>query len=106
MKKKRRPSTSNGKQWLLRSLKILLAIFVIVLLADIYWLSTIWPDWKQLASGPVPESSLIRQYREKANIDSRLPEVRWHPVELENIPYILRRAVIIAEDGASISMTE
>jgi monofunctional biosynthetic peptidoglycan transglycosylase len=92
-------SPTTGKKWLKRILKWLAIIIVGLVLADAYWLSSIWPDWDKLAQGAVPESSLIRQYRQQANIDSRLPEVRWSPVELKNIPYILRRAVIIAEDG-------
>lgn len=103
MAKKRKrsslPATSNRRKWLVRSLKLLTVFSVGLVLADIYWLSGIWPDWDKLAKGVVPESSLIRQYRQRANIDSRLPEVRWNPVELNNIPYILRKAVIIAEDG-------
>ena len=100
-KRKRSAASSPGsrKKWLLRSLKWLAVLVTGLVLADIYWLSTIWPDWDALATGPVPESSLIRQYRQRANIDSRLPDVRWQPVELNNIPYVLRRAVIIAEDG-------
>jgi len=96
---KQKQSPGTGKKWLKRSLKWLAVLFIGLVLADIYWLSGIWPDWDKLAKGTVPESSLIRQYRQRANIDSRLPEVRWNPVELNNIPYILRRAVIIAEDG-------
>ncbi len=92
-------SAGSGRKWLKRVLKTLAAVFLVLLLADIYWLSSIWPDWEKLASGDLPESSLIREYRQRANIDSRLPKVRWNPVELNNIPYILRKAVIIAEDG-------
>lgn len=103
MARKRRHTTKQspgrGKKWLKRSLKGLAVLFLGLVLADIYWLSRIWPDWDKLAKGTVPESSLIRQYRQRANIDSRLPEVRWNPVNLNNIPYILRKAVIIAEDG-------
>jgi monofunctional biosynthetic peptidoglycan transglycosylase len=103
MAKKRRrspkQSSASRKKWLLRSLKWLAILFLGTVLADLYWISTIWPDWAALAKGPIPESSLIRQYRQRANIDTHLPKVRWSPVELENVPYILRRAVIIAEDG-------
>ena len=100
-KRKRSSDSSFGtrKKWLLRALKWLAILFTGLVLADLYWLSTVWPDWDELASGPVPESSLIRQYRQRANIDSHLPDVRWQPVDLNNIPYVLRRAVIIAEDG-------
>ena len=87
------------KKWLLRSLKWLAILLIGLVLADFYWLSTIWPDWDELATASIPESSLIRQYRKRANINSHLPAVRWNPVELGNIPYTLRRAVIIAEDG-------
>jgi monofunctional biosynthetic peptidoglycan transglycosylase len=99
MKKKHRKPVGNRKKWLSRGLKSLAIVLMIALLADIYWLSTVWPDWDEIASGPVPESSFIRQYRERANINTQLPDVRWHPVNLNNIPYVLRRAVIIAEDG-------
>ena len=88
-----------ARKWLPRILKIFFILFACLLLADLYWLSTVWPDWEKLANGAVPESSLIRQYRQRANIDSRLPDVRWRPVALNNIPYILRQTVIIAEDG-------
>jgi len=101
-RKRRQPAQKtpgNGKKWLKRGLKSLTVIFIGLVLADIYWLAGIWPDWEKLASGAVPESSLIREYRQRANINSHLPKVRWNPVELNNVPYILRKAVIIAEDG-------
>ena len=40
-------------------MKWLLILLLALLLADLYWLSKIWPDWTALAKGPVPESSLI-----------------------------------------------
>jgi monofunctional biosynthetic peptidoglycan transglycosylase len=92
-------SFAGRKAWLIRAVKIFLVVLVALVLADLYWLSTIWPDWGKVASGSIPESSLIQRYRQQANINSRLPSVRWHPVPLENIPYILQKAVIIAEDG-------
>ena len=97
-RKRKQPSTKQ-KAWLIRGLKILIAVLIALGLADLYWLSTIWPDWPAVANGRIPESSLIQRYRQQANIDSQLPSVRWHPVPLENIPYVVRRAVIIAEDG-------
>jgi len=102
VKKRRRSSkqaSGSGKKWLLRSLKLLAILLTGIVLADLYWLSTVWPDWEVLAKGPVPESSLIRDYRQRANINSQLPAVRWSPVELVNIPHILQRSVIMAEDG-------
>lgn len=102
VKKRRRSpckSSAGKKKWLLSSFKWLSFILIGLLLADIYWLSTIWPDWDALAEGPIPESSLIRDYRQRANINSSLPTVRWNPVELVNIPYILQRSVILSEDG-------
>ena len=72
-------SSGSKTNWLFRFLKWLAIIFACIVLADIYWLSTIWPDWDALAEGPIPESSLIRDYRQRANIDSHLPAVRWSP---------------------------
>ena len=90
---------SPGRSWLRLSLRGLGLLLAGLLLADAYWLAMHWPDWDTLADGPIPESRVIRDYREKANIDAHLPDVRWEPVSLSSIPYALQRAVIVAEDG-------
>jgi len=86
-------------RWPLRLLRWIGVLVLVALCVDFYWLYTIWPDWSAIAAGPVPESRLIRDYRERARIDRELPKVRWQPVPLASIPYAVKRAVIIAEDG-------
>jgi hypothetical protein len=38
-------SFAGRKAWLVRAVKIFLVVLVALVLADLYWLSTIWPDW-------------------------------------------------------------
>jgi len=99
-RRKRKPARkANRKSWWLRAARWLAILLLALLLADAYWLYTHWPDWEKLATEKIPESRLIHDYRDRANIDSALPAVRWQPVSLSSIPYALQRAVIIAEDG-------
>ncbi len=96
-RQKARKPTVGRRLW--QILRWMAVVIVALLLVDAYWLYRHWPEWDEIASGPIPESRLIRDYRERAKIDSQLPTVRWQPVPLEDIPYAVQRAVIIAEDG-------
>jgi monofunctional biosynthetic peptidoglycan transglycosylase len=98
-KRKKPARKATLRQRLLQVLRWSAVLLAALLLADAYWLYRNWPDWEALANGPVPESRLIRDYRKSANIDAKLPAVRWQPVALNEIPYAVQRAVIIAEDG-------
>lgn len=67
--------------------------------ADAAYLAWLWPDWEQLASGPVPQSSFIRTYQQRRESDRRLPPLRWQAVSLARMAPEMRRAVIVAEDS-------
>lgn len=89
------PKSRNTRRlWLWPVLAALLALAV-----DALYLAWIWPDWDQLAGGPVPKSSFIRAYQERRGHDHSLPPLRWQPVPLARIAPTLRRAVIVAEDS-------
>jgi monofunctional glycosyltransferase len=74
--------------------------FVLLLLvADLFYLAVIWPNWSQLTSGAVPKSNFIQDYELRRSQDRSLPALRWRPVPLSSIPRHTVRAVILAEDS-------
>jgi len=81
-----------------RTLRWLLRILLVLLVVDLVYLATIWPDWKVLAQGPVPKSNFMRTYEDKqANRD--WPRLQWQAVTLAKIPRHMLRAAIVAEDS-------
>jgi len=81
-----------------RSLRWVLRIFLILLIADLVYLAMIWPDWKKLAQGDIPRSSFMQLYTEK-QADHDWPKLRWQPVAQSKIPRHVMRAVLLAEDS-------
>jgi len=78
-------------RWLLRGL-------LIFLLLDFIYLASIWPDWKPLATGPIPKTSFMKTYEDKRK-DRGWGPMAWQPVPLSRIPRHMIRAVIVAEDS-------
>lgn len=78
-------------RWLRWSWRIAMLLLVI----DIFYIMTIWPDWSSLAFGDIPKSRFIQNYEKK----SSTPPLQWQPVSLNWMPYHMRRAVIAAEDA-------
>ncbi len=76
-----------------------LRLLVILLVVDAFYLAVTWPDWDELASGPMPKSRFIVEYEARQADDKTLPRLRWQPVPLSTMPKYLERAVILAEDG-------
>ena len=73
-------------------------IFLILVIADLIYLSFIWPDWKALAQGDIPKSSFMQLYSEK-RLERGWPPLRWQPVAHSKIPRHMMRAAILAEDS-------
>ncbi len=76
-----------------------LRLLLVLVLLDVAYLASIWPDWGSYRQGPIQRSSFIRDYEVEQRSDPDLPELRWNPVALKNIPQSMVRAVIIAEDS-------
>jgi monofunctional glycosyltransferase len=82
--------------WVLRwGLRILL----ILLIVDLFYLASIWPDWQRIAHGAVPVTQFIIEYKKQRLKDKHLLPLRWQPVALDRIPKPLIRTVIVAEDS-------
>lgn len=81
-----------------RVLRWSLRLLLIVLVADLIYVATIWPDWKRLARGAVPKSSFLTQY-EAQRQEQDWPRARWQPVALNKIPKHVVRAIVVAEDS-------
>jgi monofunctional biosynthetic peptidoglycan transglycosylase len=73
-------------------------LVILLVVLDAFYVSTIWPDWKKIAVGPVPKSSFIRRY-EATYRSNDWPKISWHPVTLDDMPKHLQRAVVVAEDS-------
>ncbi len=81
-----------------RSLRWVLRILLILLIADLIYLATIWPDWSKLAHGDIPKSSFMQLYEDRQAVRD-WPTLRWQPVPHEKIPRHMLRAVLVAEDS-------
>ena len=85
------PAVSRLLVWLPR-------ILLMALVVDLFYVATIWPDWSRYKSGPIPQSKFIQQYL-KTRKELNNPPLRWHPVPFSELPEVLRRAVVVAEDS-------
>ena len=81
-----------------RSLRWVLRIVLIFLIADFLYLALIWPDWNKLAHGNIPKSSFMQLYEEQ-QAERDWPKLRWQPVSHSKIPRHMLRAVLLAEDS-------
>ena len=81
-----------------RTLRWVLRIILILLIADLVYLATIWPDWKKLAQGQIPKSSFMQLYAER-QVARGWPKPNWQPVPQTKIPRHMMRAVLVAEDS-------
>ena len=76
-----------------------LRLLLVLVILDMAYLASIWPDWESYRQGPIQRSSFILDYEFEQRADPDLPELRWNPVALHKIPQAMVRAVIIAEDS-------
>lgn len=82
-----------------RAARWTLRIILVLLVLDFAYLAYIWPDWDQLAAGPIPRSNFIKRYEEQRAQHRDWPAVAWRPVPLSRIPRHMQRAVLVAEDA-------
>jgi monofunctional biosynthetic peptidoglycan transglycosylase len=76
----------KAARWTLR----LLLLFLVL---DLFYLATTWPNWHQLATGPIPKSAFMQEYEREQM------RPRWQPVALSTMPKHMLRAVVLAEDS-------
>jgi len=76
-----------------------LRIVPIIIVLDVFYIMSIWPDWEKFGTGAIPKSNFIKAYEERQKKTSNLPSLLWRPIPPNWIPRHLRRAVIAAEDA-------
>jgi len=99
---KRRRAKSGFKGFLRRSARVLrwsFRLLLVLFIVDLFYLGLTWPDWKKLATGPVPRSAFMVEYRKERAQHRNWPRLRWYPVPLSTVPKYFIRAVILAEDS-------
>jgi monofunctional biosynthetic peptidoglycan transglycosylase len=85
------PAVSKSLIWLPR-------LLLLLLLVDLFYVATIWPDWSRYKQGPIPKSSFMHHYQLTRHKVGG-PPIKWQPVALDEIPPYLQRAVVVAEDS-------
>ncbi len=78
-------------KWAIRGSLLLLAL-------DIFYLTTIWPDWQKFSHGPVAKSAFIKHYQQQS-ANRQQPRLHWKPVPRNRISPHVQKAVIVAEDA-------
>jgi len=58
----------------------------------------LWQERSITSAGAIPESHFIEVYKKERTYKTTLPNTRWNPVPLNNIPAHVIKAFIIAED--------
>jgi len=99
---KRRRANRGSKGFLWRSGRVLrwsFRLLLVLFIVDLFYLGVTWPDWKKLATGPVPKSAFMTEYEKERAHHKNWPRLRWHPVPLSSVPKYFTRAVILAEDS-------
>lgn len=81
------------------ALRWTIRLLLILIIADLFYLALTWPDWKKLATGPIPKSSFMIEYESDRARNRKLPPLRWQPVAYATLPKHLVRAAILAEDS-------
>ena len=74
-------------------------IVLVFLIADLFYLSVTWPEWKRIATAPIPKSTFMLEYQEIRRENKAYPPLRWRPVPVSSIPAHVVRATILAEDS-------
>lgn len=94
MKKTRR----SGSR-LARTLRWGWRIALLLLVIDIFYVMSIWPNWQQFGRSQTLKSQFILNYEARRKKDPTLPPLQWLPIPGDQMPRDLRRAVIAAEDA-------
>lgn len=78
--------------------RVLLWSMTAIAVADTLYLAWLWPDWRRLASGPIPQSQFMRTFEARQRTERHPIRLDWHPVSRWQLPRSLKRAVVVAED--------
>ncbi|MDH5182595.1 MAG: monofunctional biosynthetic peptidoglycan transglycosylase [Gammaproteobacteria bacterium] len=96
--KHRKKSAAKKNKWLKR-LRWTFHISLMLMVVDIFYLSTIWPDWNAIKQGSLPKSQFILKYEQNRRINPSLARLQWRVVPYGRISRHLSRSVVVAEDG-------
>lgn len=94
-----RRKRSKPKTRLRRILRWGWQIILVLLVLDIFYLMSIWPNWSHFGHIQTLKSNFILNYKAQRQHDRALPPLRWVPVPGDELPRDLRRAVIVGEDA-------
>lgn len=76
----------------------LLSVLVLLVL-DVGYMASIWPQWELYREGPIPRSKFISDYDSARKDNSDWPRLHWKPVPFDSISKSMIRAAVTAEDS-------
>lgn len=82
-----------------RSLVFGWRLLLLLLLVDLFYVWSIWPNFDALRRGDIPKSSFIQSYQLEARQDNDMPAIKWQPISGKQIPAFVKRAAIVGEDA-------
>lgn len=95
----RRQRSRRSRSRLSRVLRWGWRLGLLLIVIDLFYIISIWPDWQHFGHGQALRSQFILNYQQQRKQDPDLPPLRWIPVPGSQIPAIVRRAVVVGEDA-------
>jgi monofunctional biosynthetic peptidoglycan transglycosylase len=74
-------------------------VLAAAVVADLAYIASLWPDWEQLAKGPIPKTSFMRRYETQRRLEGGAAQLEWIPIAYSQIAPTMRRAAVVAEDS-------
>lgn len=75
------------------------SVLLAVVVADLAYIASLWPDWERLATGPIPKTSFMGRYETERRPGGGPAHLQWNPIAYSQIAPTMRRAVVVAEDS-------
>ena len=79
--------------------KNLFRLIVLVIVADVFYVCYLWLKYNAGQADIIPMSRFMHSYVDDREIKPELPELKWSPVSISEIPERVSRVFIIAEDS-------
>lgn len=78
--------------------KLVMGLIFSLILIDLAYIATIWPNWDKISEGEVPKSSFIEMYEKKHEQGIHKSKLRWKP-QKQNLRKDQLKPFVLAEDS-------
>ncbi len=81
------------------AIKNLFRLIIVIALADALYICYLWLKYNVGQADVIPVSRFMQTYIDDRQLKPQLPEIKWNPVSIKQIPERVSRVFIIAEDS-------